>query len=107
MSEDEIAKAMYDAQIYAGQDQIRRDALSLTDESKSLLAKTQQAMKNAGKSLDKAEKKQLKADCSALEKSLKKIRLDKVSETDVQNLKAAKEQLEMSSARVREIFGNK
>ena len=28
-------------------------------------------------------------------------------EADVQNLKVAKEQLEMSSARVREIFGNK
>lgn len=107
MSEEEIAKAMYDAQMYAGQDQIRRDALSLTDESKSLLAKTQQAMKNAGKSLEKAEKKQLKADCSALEKCLKKIRLDKVSETDVQNLRAAKQQLETSSAKVREIFGNK
>ena len=64
-------------------------------------------MKNAGKSLDKAEKKQLKTDCSVLEKSLKKIRLDKVSEADVQSLKVAKEQLEMSSARVREIFGNK
>ena len=107
MSEEEIAKAMYDAQMYAGQDQIRRDALSLTDESKSLLAKTQQAMKNAGKSLEKAEKKQLKADCSALEKCLKKIRLDKVSETDVQNLRAAKQQLETSGAKVREIFGNK
>ena len=106
MSEEEIAKAMYDAQMYAGQDQIRRDALSLSDESKSLLAKTQQAMKNAGKSLDKAEKKQLKSDCVTLEKCLKKIRLDKVSEADVQNLRAAKQQLESSSARVREIFGN-
>ena len=106
MSEEEIAKAMYDAQMYAGQDQIRRDALSLSDESKSLLAKTQQAMKNAGKSLDKAEKKQLKSDCVTLEKCLKKIRLDKVSETDVQNLRAAKQQLESSSARVRVIFGN-
>ena len=106
MSEEEIAKAMYDAQVYAGQDQIRRDALALSDESKSLLAKTQQAMKNAGKSLEKAEKKQLKNDCAALEKCLKKIRLDKVSEIDVQNLRAAKGQLETSSARVREIFGN-
>ena len=106
MSEEEIAKAMYDAQMYAGQDQIRRDALALSDESKSLLAKTQQAMKNAGKSLEKTEKKQLKSDCVTLEKCLKKIRLDKVSETDVQNLRAAKQQLEASSARVREIFGN-
>ena len=106
MSEEEIAKAMYDAQMYAGQDQIRRDALALSDESKSLLAKTQQVMKNAGKSLEKTEKKQLKSDCVTLEKCLKKIRLDKVSETDVQNLRAAKQQLEASSARVREIFGN-
>ena len=106
MSEEEIAKAMYDAQMYAGQDQIRRDALALSDESKSLLAKTQQAMKNAGKSLEKTEQKQLKSDCVTLEKCLKKIRLDKVSETDVQNLRAAKQQLEASSARVREIFGN-
>ena len=90
----------------AGQDQIRRDALELSDEAKSLLAKTQQAMKNAGKSLEKAEKKQLKSDCATLEKCLKKIRLDKVSEMDVQNLRTAKEQLERSSARVREIFGN-
>ena len=106
MSEEEIAKAMYDAQVYAGQDQIRRDALELSDEAKSLLARTQQAMKNAGKSLEKTEQKQWKSDCAALEKCLKKIRLDKVSEVDVQNLRAAKGQLETSSARVREIFGN-
>ncbi len=106
MSEEEIAKAMYDAKIYEGQDQIRREAVELTSEAGALLAKTQQAMKNAGKSLEKAEKKQLKNDCAGLEKCLKKIRLDKVTETEVQGLRAAKQQLEMSGARVREIFGN-
>lgn len=106
MSEEEIKKAMYDAQVYAGQDQVRREALSLLDEAKSLLARTQQAMKNAGKSLEKTEKKQLKSDCAILERCLRRIKLDKVSEAEVQELRSAKQQLEMSSAKVREIFGN-
>ncbi|MDO4338532.1 MAG: molecular chaperone DnaK [Eubacteriales bacterium] len=107
MSEAEIEQAIRDAQQYAGQDSMRRDAMELNSEAQSLLAKTQQALKNAGKQLDKAEKKQIKHDCNALQKLLMKFRVDKVSEADMENIRNAKQQLENSSARVRELYGEK
>lgn len=98
MSDAEIEQAIRDAQQYAGLDQMRREALELTGEAQSLLAKTQQAMKDAGKNLDKAKKKQLKADCALLQKYLTKFRVDKMTEEGMQKIREAKTQLEQSSA---------
>lgn len=98
MSDSEIEQAIRDAQQYAGLDQMRREALELTSEAQSLLAKTQQAMKDAGKDLDKAKKKQLKADCALLQKYLTKFRVDKMTEEGMQKIRDAKAQLEVSSA---------
>lgn len=97
MSDAEIEQAIRDAQQYAGLDQMRREALELTSEAQSLLAKTQQAMKEAGKNLDKAKKKQLKADCAQLQKYLTKFRVDKMTEEGMQKIREAKQQLEHSS----------
>lgn len=98
MSDAEIEQAIRDAQQYAGLDQMRREALELTGEAQSLLAKTQQAMKDAGKNLDKAKKKQLKADCALLQKYLTKFRVDKMTEEGMQKIRDAKAQLEISAA---------
>lgn len=98
MSDEEIQQAMQDAAQYSGQDQLRREGIELKNEAQSLLAKTQQAIKNAGKDLDKTKKKQLKNDCNALQKALSRFRLDKITEQDVENIRAAKQQLEHSSA---------
>ncbi len=98
MSESEIRQAMQDAAQYAGVDQVRKEAMELTSEARSLAARTQQALKEQGKQMDKVLKKQIKNDCSAVQKLLSKIRLDKVTEMDVQELRAAKEQLEQSAS---------
>jgi molecular chaperone DnaK len=105
MSDAEIEQAIRDARQYAGQDSIRRDAMELNSEAQSLLAKTQQAVKNAGKQIGKEEKKQIKKDSNALQKLLMKLRVDKVTETEIEAIRSAKQQLESSSARVREIYG--
>lgn len=105
MSDMEIEQAIRDAQQYAGQDNLRREALELTNEAQSLLAKTQQAVKNAGKQLEKEEKKQIKKDSNALQKLLMKFRVDKVTEEKMEEIRYAKQQLESSSARVREVYG--
>jgi len=99
MSDEEIEQAMYEAQQYAGQDSLRREALELSQESHKLLSRMQQVLKNSGKQMDKAEKKQLKSDCHELEKKLSRLRVDKVTEEDVQGLRTAKGQLETSGAR--------
>jgi molecular chaperone DnaK len=105
MSDAEIEQAMRDAQQYAGQDSLRREAMDLNGEAQTLLAKTNQAVKKAGKQIEKEEKKQIKKDSNALQKLLMKLRVDKVTEQEVENIRAAKEQLENSSARVRQVYG--
>jgi molecular chaperone DnaK len=104
MSDEEIEQAIRDAAQYAGQDSMRREAMELTSDAQSLLAKVQQAVKNAGKQIEKEEKKQIKIDCNALQKLLMKFRVDKVTEQDVEEIRNAKQQLENSSARVRGFF---
>lgn len=98
MSDAEIEQAMRDATEYAGQDDLRREALEISNESNSLLAKVQQALKNAGKQIDKAEKKQIKKDSASLQKYIVKLRVDKVTQGEIDNIKQAKIQLESSSA---------
>jgi molecular chaperone DnaK len=105
MSDAEIEQAIRDARQYAGQDSMRREALELNSEAQTLLAHTQQAVKKAGKQIDKQEKKQIKKDSSELQKMLMKLKIDKVTEKEVENIRSAKQQLESSSARVRETYG--
>lgn len=97
MSDTEIEQAIRDAHEYAGQDDLRREALTLTREAQSLLLKTNQAMKNAGKQMDQVQKKQLKKECNTLQKVLSKFRIDKVSESELENIREQKEKLEQSS----------
>ncbi|MCD8014402.1 MAG: molecular chaperone DnaK [Lachnospiraceae bacterium] len=98
MSESEIQKAIYEAQAYAGQDVQRREAIDITNEAQSLLAKANQAYKERKKELDKTASKQIKNDLSALQKALSRFRLDKMTDQDLENVKTAKAALEQSSS---------
>ena len=98
MSEKEIRQAMADAQQYAGQDQVRREAMEVLNDAQSLLARTEQAVKNKGKQLDKSVKKQVKADIGRLRKLVVKCRLDKVTEEEIAQMRSAKAALENSTA---------
>ena len=105
MSDAEIDQAIRDAEQYAAQDGVRREALSVLDEGRRLADAANRALASAGKQLDKTEKKQVKADIASLQRLLGK-KVDKVSEADVVALRAAINQLERSSAHVRGLAGN-
>ena len=97
MSDMEIQQAMQDAQNYASQDQVRKDAIELLGEANKLLIRTERCVKNAGKQLDKPVKKQVKADTVKLQKLVEKCRLDRVDANQLSEIRAAKEQLEQSA----------
>ena len=97
MSDMEIQQAMQDAQNYASQDQVRKDAIELLGEANKLLVRTERCVKNAGKQLDKAVKKQVKGDTAKLQKLVAKCRLDRVDENQLAEIRAAKEELERSA----------
>lgn len=97
MSEDEITQAMYDAQAYAGTDTLRVEALDVIQQANVLVRRVSQAYSDAKKTLDRTQKKQIKTDLGSLEKLLGKIRVDKITQEDLDKLNAAKAQLEASA----------
>lgn len=97
MSEDEITQAMYDAQAYAGTDTLRVEALDVIQQANVLVRRVSQAYSDAKKTLDRTQKKQIKTDLASLEKLLGKIRVDKITQEDLDRLNAAKAQLEASA----------
>ncbi len=94
MSDAEIQQAMEDARNYAGQDQVRREAMEVLSECQSLLNETEQKVKAAGKQLDRSVKKQIKKESNTLQKMVGKCRLDKVTETEINDMRSEKSQLE-------------
>ncbi len=104
MTDAEVQQAMQDAVKYASQDQLRRDALTLLDESKQMLSATERAIKSAGKNIDKNEKKQVQADCKDLQKCISKTRVDNITQEQIDALRESKNRVESSGANLRNIY---
>ena len=100
MSEDEIQQAIRDAEMYAASDGVYKDSMEAMSEARTLIQKVEQALKDKGKTIDKGDKKQIKADIAALNKALFKCKPDKMNENDLSNLRAAIGKLEGSAASI-------
>ena len=98
MSDAEIEQAIRDAELYAEQDQLRRDAMNIQNVAYQTLNKAETAVRKAGKKLDKEEKKQLKSDCAALRKLMTKTKPEKMTAENLQSLRDAISCVETSSA---------
>ena len=99
MSDAEIEQAIKDARQYAGLDSLRKEALEVLGDSQRLMNKVQQMLKQEKKTMDKAEKKLIKSDCSALEKLVTRMKVDSVTQQQINQLKSAKQQLEASAGK--------
>ena len=102
MSDEEIDRAIRDAETYAAQDATRRDAMEVHAEAARLVQEVDAALSKSGKQLEKEEKKQVKADSNALRKLLSK-KTEKLEEADIAAIRSAKEQLDHSSEHVRSL----
>ena len=106
MSDAEIEQAIRDAQQYAGQDNLRKEAIALTGDAQKVLSQAQRALKNGGKQIDRAMKKQVKGDINALSKLMGKFRLDRMTEDDLTAIRQAKDNLERSAGEIIAQYGN-
>lgn len=102
MSDEEIERAIRDAEQYAAEDAQRREGFAVREQAQRILNEADSALAKAGKQLEKEEKKQLKADANAVRKLLAK-KPEKETDADRVALKTAYEQLEKSSARARNL----
>lgn len=106
MSDAEIEQAIRDAQQYAGQDNLRKEAIALTGDAQKVLSQAQRALKNGGKQIDRAVKKRVKGDINALSKLMSKFRLDRMTEDDLTAIRQAKDNLERSAGEIIAQYGN-
>ena len=105
MSDAEINAAIHDAEMYASQDQFRRDTMTVLQEAGALIAKVDNAMHNAPKDFDKDEKKRVKSDLDELRKLATKYKPEKMTESELAELRGAMQRLEESSANIRSAAG--
>ncbi len=98
MSDAEIEQAIRDAETYAEQDKLRRDAMEIQNTGAVILNKAETAVRKVGKKLEKNEKKQIKADCNELRKLMMKHKPEKMTAEDLDHIQSAIAQLEASSA---------
>jgi len=83
--------------------EIGRDAEQIVKqiyESKALLEQTEKAMKEPGRFLDLTCKLQLRDDCSALRRKLKKLRPDKMTMKDLEELRLMTLRLKTTSENI-------
>ena len=97
MSDAEIEQAIRDAEQYASQDETRRQLMTVQNDAAKLVHKAENALTHAGKRIEKAEKKQIKADVAALQKLLMQ-KPDKMTDSDLDEIRRAMGQLQSSSA---------
>lgn len=105
MSDAEINAAIHDAEMYASQDQFRRDTFAALSEAGTLIGKVDNALHNAPKDFDKDEKKRVKSDLDELRKLVTKMKPEKMTESDLSDVRNAVKRLEESSANIRSAAG--
>ena len=105
MSDAEINAAIHDAEMYASQDQFRRDTFTALSEAGTLIGKVDNALHNAPKDFDKDEKKRIKSDLDELRKLVTKMKPEKMTESELTEVRNAVKRLEESSANIRSATG--
>ncbi|MBP9996794.1 MAG: molecular chaperone DnaK [Lachnospiraceae bacterium] len=97
MSDDEIDKAVKEAQEYEAQDKARKEAIDARNEADSFVFQTEKALNEAGDKVDASEKAAVEADLQALKDILEKTKDAEMTADQVSEMKAAQEKL-MSGA---------
>ncbi len=97
MSDDEIDKAVREAAEFEAQDKKRKEAIDARNDADSMVFQVEKAMEEAGDKLDSADKAAVEADLTALKELVSKTNPEEMTDSQVAELKEAKEKL-MNSA---------
>ena len=98
MSDEEIEAAIRDAEQYAYEDQMRRDAMTVCNEAQILLSTVEQALSAEKKQLEKQDRRQIKEECNALRKLITKNKPEKMTQYDLEEIRTAMRNLEYASS---------
>ena len=89
MSDDEIEKAVKDAEIFAEQDRVRKNAVDAKNDADSLLFQTEKLLTDMGDKVDPADKALLEEESGRLRKVLEPLNPENMNENDTNTLRMA------------------
>lgn len=104
MSDAEIEVAIRDAEMYAGEDQARRDKMEAISNAQRVAGEVNTLYGKVQKQLGKDEKKQIKSDLAIVSKITGK-KMEKLGDADFAELSSASARLEEAAARLRTMEG--
>ena len=100
MSDSDIEKAVKEAAEFEAQDKKRKEAIEARNEADSFVFQTEKALNEVGDKVPESDKTQVQADLEAVKAILEGTKDQEMSDSDVDELKAAKEKLTQSAQSV-------
>ena len=100
MSDSDIEKAVKEAAEFEAQDKKRKEAIVARNEADSFVFQTEKALNEVGDKVPERDKTQVQADLEAVKAILERTKDQEMSDSDVDELKAAKEKLTQSAQSV-------
>ncbi len=100
MSDSDIEKAVKEAAEFEAQDKKRKEAIEARNEADSFIFQTEKALNEVGDKVPESDKTQVQADLEAVKAILERTKDQEMSDSDVDELKAAKEKLTQSAQSV-------
>ena len=100
MSDDEIDKAVREAAEFEAQDKKRKEAIDARNDADAMVFQVEKALEEAGDKLDAGDKAAVEADLNALKELVEKTNPEEMTDSQVAELKAAKEKLMQSAQKL-------
>ena len=100
MSDAEIDKAVKEAAEFEAQDKKRKEAIDTRNEADSMVFQTEKALEEVGDKIDANDRTAVEADLNALKDLIAKSNPEEMTESQVAEIKAAKEKLMESAQKV-------
>ena len=97
MSDDEIDRAVKEAAEYEAQDKKRKEAIDARNEADSMVFQTEKALEEVGDKISANDKAAVEADLQAVKDILEKTKDQELTDSQLDELKAAKEKLTNSA----------
>ena len=97
MSDADIERAVKEAQEFEAQDKKRKEAIEARNDADAFVFQTEKALRDVGDKLTADDKSQVEADLQAVKSILDRTKNQDMSDSDLDELKAAKEKLTNSA----------
>ena len=97
MSDADIDKAIKEAAEFEAQDKKRKEAIEARNDADAFVFQTEKALKDVGDKISDSDKSQVEADLQAVKAILDRTKDQEMSDSDLDELRAAKEKLTNSA----------